>query len=41
MDIQQCQQQDEKVYTISISYDNGRLHDESSAYLFVDGELNL
>jgi hypothetical protein len=41
MDIQHCQQQDEKVYTISISYDNGRLHDESSAYLFVDGELNL
>jgi hypothetical protein len=38
MDIQQCQQQDEKVYTIYISYDNGKLHDESSAYLFVDSE---
>lgn len=36
MEIQQCQQQDEKVYTIHISYDNGRLHDESSAYLFVN-----
>jgi hypothetical protein len=36
MIIQQCQQQDEKVYTIYISYDNGRLHDESSAYLFVN-----
>jgi hypothetical protein len=39
MDIQQCQQQDEKVYTIYISYDNGRLHDESSAYLFVDSKF--
>jgi hypothetical protein len=38
MDIQQCQQQDEKVYTIYISYDNGRLHDESSAYLFVESK---
>jgi hypothetical protein len=36
MIIQQCQQQDEKVYTIFMSYDNGKLHDESSAYLFVD-----
>lgn len=36
MDIQQCRQQDEKVYTIHISYDDGTLHDESSAYLFVD-----
>ncbi|CAF4554950.1 unnamed protein product, partial [Rotaria socialis] len=36
MDIRQCQQQDEKVYTIHISFDNGKLHDESSAYLFVD-----
>jgi hypothetical protein len=41
MDIQQCQQQDEKVYTIYISYDNGKLHDESSAYLFVDSKLNF
>lgn len=40
MEIQQCQQQDEKVYTIHISYDNGRLHDESSAYLFVNRKLN-
>ncbi len=39
MIIQQCQQQDEKVYTIYISYDNGRLHDESSAYLFVDSKF--
>ncbi|CAF2746284.1 unnamed protein product [Rotaria sp. Silwood2] len=36
MVIQKCQQQDEKVYTIYISYDNGTLHDESSAYLFVN-----
>ncbi|CAF3575459.1 unnamed protein product [Adineta steineri] len=36
MDIRQCQQQDEKVYTIYISYDNGKLHDESSAYLFLN-----
>ncbi|CAF4759150.1 unnamed protein product [Rotaria magnacalcarata] len=39
MDIRQCQQQDEKVYTIHISFDNGKLHDESSAYLFVDNIL--
>ena len=39
MDIRQCEQQDEGVYTIYISYDHGRLHDESSAYLFVDSEL--
>lgn len=38
MDIKRCQRQDEKVYTIHISYDNGRLRDESSAYLFVDSE---
>ncbi|CAF1138461.1 unnamed protein product [Adineta ricciae] len=36
MDIQHCQRRDEKVYTIYISYDDERLHDESSAYLFVD-----
>ncbi|CAF1551101.1 unnamed protein product, partial [Rotaria sordida] len=36
MDIQHCQQQDEKVYTIYIGYDNETLHDESSAYLFVN-----
>lgn len=41
MEIQKCQQQDEKVYTIYISYDNGTLHDESSAYLFVDSKLNM
>ena len=40
MDIQHCQQQDEKVYTIYISYDDGRLHDESSAYLFVESKFN-
>ena len=39
MDIEQCQQEDEKVYTISVSYDHGKLHDESSAYLFVDGKF--
>ena len=39
IDIQQCQQEDEKVYTIYISYDHGTLHDESSAYLFVDSKL--
>lgn len=38
MIIKNCQQQDEKVYTISINYDNGKLHDESSAYLFVDSK---
>jgi hypothetical protein len=38
MDVHHCQQYDEKVYTIYISYDHGRLHDESSAYLFVQGQ---
>jgi hypothetical protein len=38
MDIHHCQRHDEKVYTIYISYDQGRLHDESSAYLFVHGK---
>ncbi|CAF1351147.1 unnamed protein product [Rotaria sordida] len=36
MDIRQCEQQDEGVYTIYISYDHDKYHDESSAYLFVD-----
>ncbi|CAF3722380.1 unnamed protein product, partial [Adineta steineri] len=36
MDIRQCEQEDEGVYTISISYDHEKFHDESSAYLFVD-----
>jgi hypothetical protein len=39
MDIKQCHQQDEKVYTVYISYDDGRLHDESSAYLFIDSKF--
>ena len=38
MKIQRCQQTDEKVYTIYISYDHERYHDESSAYLFVQGK---
>ena len=40
MDIRQCEQDDEGVYTIYISYDHERYHDESSAYLFVDSESN-
>ncbi|CAF4157126.1 unnamed protein product, partial [Rotaria sp. Silwood2] len=40
MDIRQCEQQDEGVYTIYISYDHHRYHDESSAYLFVDSFIN-
>jgi len=39
MDIRQCEQYDEGVYTICISYDHGKFHDESSAYLFVDSEF--
>lgn len=39
MDIRQCEQHDEGVYTIYISYDHDRFRDESSAYLFVDSEL--
>lgn len=38
MDIRHCEQEDEGVYTLSISYDHGRLEEESSAYLFVDSE---
>ncbi len=41
MDIRQCEQEDEGVYTIFISYDHENFHDESSAYLFVDSELIL
>jgi hypothetical protein len=41
MDIRQCEQQDEGVYTVYISYDHERFHDESSAYLFVDSECKL
>jgi len=41
MDIQQCDQEDEGVYTIHISYDHEKYHDESSAYLFVDSEFIL
>lgn len=41
MDIRQCEQDDEGVYTIFISYDHEQFHDESSAYLFVDSELQL
>jgi hypothetical protein len=41
MDIRQCEQEDEGVYTISISYDHENFHDESSAYLFVDSEFIL
>jgi hypothetical protein len=41
MDIRQCEQEDEGVYTISISYDHEKFHDESSAYLFVDSEFIL
>ncbi|CAF2154118.1 unnamed protein product, partial [Rotaria magnacalcarata] len=40
MDIRLCEQQDEGVYTIYISYDHDRFHDESSAYLFVDSFTN-
>ena len=36
LEIQNCSQQDEKVYTIHINYDNGKYHDESSAFLFID-----
>ena len=39
MDIRQCEQEDEGVYTIFISYDDEKFHDESSAYLFVDSEF--
>jgi hypothetical protein len=39
MDIRQCEQEDEGVYTIYISYDHEKFHDESSAYLFVDSEF--
>jgi hypothetical protein len=39
MDIRQCEQEDEGVYTIYISYDNESFQDESSAYLFVDSEF--
>ena len=38
MDVRQCEQQDEGVYTIYISYDDERFQEESSAYLFVDSE---
>lgn len=38
MDIRQCEQEDEGVYTIYISYDQNKYSDESSAYLFVDSE---
>ena len=38
MDVRQCEQQDEGVYTVYISYDNERFQEESSAYLFVDSE---
>lgn len=38
MDIRHCEQEDEGVYTLSISYDHGRFEEESSAYLFVDSE---
>lgn len=41
MDIRQCEQEDEGVYTIFISYDHEQFHDESSAYLFVDSEFRL
>lgn len=41
MDIRQCEQEDEGVYTIYISYDHGKFHEESSAYLFVDSEFIL
>lgn len=41
LDVHHCQQYDEKVYTIVISYDRGRLHDESSAYLFVRGKYSF
>jgi hypothetical protein len=41
MDIRQCEQEDEGVYTIYISYDHENFHDESSAYLFVDSEFIL
>ena len=41
MDIRQCEQEDEGVYTVYISYDHERFHDESSAYLFVDSECKL
>jgi hypothetical protein len=38
MDIRKCEQEDEGVYTIYISYDHEKFHEESSAYLFVDSE---
>lgn len=38
MTIRNCQRTDEKVYTIHLSYDNHRYHDESSAYLFVQSK---
>jgi len=41
IDIRQCEQEDEGVYTIYISYDHEKFHDESSAYLFVDSEFIL
>lgn len=41
MDIRQCEQEDEGVYTLFISYDHEQFHDESSAYLFVDSEFRL
>lgn len=39
LDIRQCEQTDEGVYTINISYDHEKFRDESSAYLFVDSEF--
>lgn len=41
LDIRHCEQQDEGVYTLAISYDHQRFQDESSAYLFVDSETNF
>jgi len=38
MDIRHCEQEDEGVYTIYISYDQNKYSEESSAYLFVDSE---
>lgn len=38
MDIRHCEQDDEGLYTISISYNHQQFQDESSAYLFVDSE---
>ncbi|CAF1293089.1 unnamed protein product [Didymodactylos carnosus] len=37
LDIRQCEQVDQGVYTIQIQYN--KLHDESSAYLFVDSKF--